>query len=112
MRLTRLVSSFAVFAMMVAGALSAQERAEVAPVQFEPPLRLKAGKEFIDTGKDIAHAGPLTVDLDADGKPDLLVGNFRGHFQVYMNIGTRAEPEYEDKGLLETEGQTAKVPNW
>lgn len=80
--------------------------------ELDMPVRLKAGNEFIDTGKDIAHAGPLLVDLDADGKLDLLVGNFHGHFQVYMNTGTRAEPEYEDKGLLEADGQTAKVPNW
>jgi hypothetical protein len=89
-----------------------REQLALAPIEFDGPVRLKAGDEFIDTAKDIAHAGPLAVDLDADGKLDLLVGNFRGHFQVYMNTGTRAEPEYEDKGLLEADGETAKVPNW
>jgi hypothetical protein len=93
-------------------AVPRREQPAVAAIEFDGPVRLKAGSEFIDTGRDIAHAGPLAVDLDADGKLDLLVGNFRGHFQVYMNTGTRAEPEYEDKGLLEADGETAKVPNW
>src|SRR5688572_8810824 len=83
-----------------AHALSAQDVPDIA-VKFDAPIRLKAGDEFIDTAKDIAHAGPLSVDLDANGKPDLLVGNFQGHFQVYMNTGARAEPVFTDKGLLQ-----------
>jgi hypothetical protein len=97
---------------MCAGALSAQEAADVAPMQLEPPVRLKAGDAFIDTGQYVAHAGPLAVDLNADGKPDLVVGNFGGHFQVYLNVGSRAQPVYDDQGLLEAGGATAKVPNW
>ncbi len=122
MRRTPLVSAFLVLVALAAGALSAlalsaaalsaAEELEISPIQLDPPVRLKAGIEFIDTGEHIAHAGPLAVDLDADGKPDLLVGNFRGHFQVYLNAGTRAEPEYVDKGLLQADGETAKVPNW
>ena len=113
MKLSPWVLVFVIFAIsLIEGGLSAQERAEAVQNLFEPPVRLKAGNEFIDTGKYIAHSGPITRDLDADGKPDLLVGNFRGHFQVYMNVGTVAEPQYEDRGLLEAEGQTAKIPNW
>jgi len=112
MRLPRWVTASALFFVMLAGTLQAQEVPEIAPIQLEPPVRLKVGDEFIDTGEHIAHAGPLAVDLNTDGKPDLLVGNFRGHFQVYMNSGTRAQPEYVDQGLLEAGGETAKVPNW
>jgi hypothetical protein len=99
------------FLATLARALSAQDVPQVG-VQFDAPVRLKAGDEFIDTGKHIAHAGPLCVDLDANGKPDLLVGNFRGHFQVYMNTGTRAEPVYSDRGLLQAGGKTVEVSNW
>jgi len=106
------VTSSALFSSLLAGTLLAQEVPKIAPIQLEPPVRLKAGDEFIDTGKYIAHAGPLAVDLNADGKPDLLVGNIRGHFQVFMNSGTRAQPEYVDQGLLEAGGETVKVPNW
>jgi hypothetical protein len=100
-----------VLGALASGVVSAQEEAN-APRFFDPPLRLKAGEELIDTGKYTGHSGPAIADLDADGKPDLLVGNFAGHFQVYMNVGTRGEPVYADHGLLMADGKTAKVPNW
>ena len=97
---------------LVVAAASAGWADETKGIQFDPPVRLKAGQEFIDTGEHVGHAGPLLADLNADGKPDLLVGNFKGHFQVYMNTGTRAEPVYVAKGLLKAGGENVKVPNW
>jgi len=89
-------------------------RGEDAPaaVAFAAPVRLKAGEALIDTGAHVAHAGPVVVDLDGDTLPDLLVGNFRGHVQVYRNVGTRAESAYADQGLLQADGKDALIPNW
>ncbi len=108
MKWTSVVSAIA----LVAAAAGAGWGQETKGIQLDPPVRLKAGQEFIDTGEHIGHAGPLLADLDADGKLDLLVGNIRGHFQVYMNTGTRAEPAYADKGLLKAAGETVKIHNW
>lgn len=112
MRRTHLLRALATCIALGANALWAQEQPKVGGVVFEPPVQLKAGEQLIDTGQHIAHAGPLVVDLNNDHNPDLLVGNFSGYFQVYMNQGTRTEPQYEDKGLLLVNGEPAKVPNW
>ena len=69
------------------------------PTELHEPVRLQADGAFIDTGEHVAHAGPLFADYDRNGVPDLLVGNFRGHIQVYKNVGTRHEPKLESKGL-------------
>jgi len=79
---------------------------------FEPPVRLKAGDAFIDTGADIAYSGPSVFDLDGDGKRDLLVGNFRGHVQVFRNVGDDAARRFEAKGFLEADGKVVEIPNW
>jgi hypothetical protein len=75
-------------------------------------VRLKAGDAFIDTGNDIAYSGPSVFDLDGDGKRDLLVGNFRGHVQVFRNVGDDAAPRFEAKGFLEADGKVVEIPNW
>ena len=63
----RTTGSIAACLLLVAS-LSAQKS-----TQLDKPVRLKADGAFIDTGKDIGYAGPLFVDYDRDGKPDLLV---------------------------------------
>jgi hypothetical protein len=79
---------------------------------FDPPVRLKAGDAFIDTGADIAYSGPQVFDLDGDGKKDLLVGTFRGHVQVFRNVGTNEARVFEAKGNLEADGKVVEIPNW
>ena len=85
---------------------------DTASSEFESPVRLKADGQFIDTGEYVAHAGPLITDSNADGKPDLLVGNLSGHIQVFVNEGTREIPKYTDRGLLNADGEEVKIHNW
>lgn len=79
---------------------------------LEAPVRLKAGEAFVDTGPHGGHSGPLLCDYDGDGRADLLVGNQKGHIQVYRNTGTESEPAFEDAGLLQAGGEDAHIPNW
>ena len=79
---------------------------------LEKPVQLKAGDAPIDVGQYIAHAGPLLADYDGDGKPDLLVGCFKGHIQVCRNVGTRETPQFKDEGLLSVNGEPVLIKNW
>ena len=97
--------------LLCAAALAASTSAQRAP-DLAAPVLLKAGGEVIDTGEYIGHAGPLFADFDGDGTRDLLVGNFKGYFQLYGNTGTNKEPVFEAKGLLQAGGADAYVHNW
>ena len=97
-----LVGSF----VMLTTSMRAQAR------DLEPPVRLRAGGEPIDTGAHGGHSSPLLCDHDGDGLLDLLVGNLEGCIQVYRNVGSAEEPEFEDRGLLQAGGVDALVPSW
>jgi hypothetical protein len=92
-------------AMLGATAASAQ-------IVLEPPVRLSADGTTIDTGADIGHAGPLFVDHDGDGLPDLLVSSFRGNIRFFKNVGTRQEPRFTEKEPLEAGGEPIRIHNW
>ena len=102
MKTTRFVAAFA----LPVALLSAQHDG------LEKPVRLHADGELIDTGKDIGYAGPLMRDHDGDGKPDLLVSSFRGNIRFFRNFGTRAQPKFTSKGLLQAAGEDIRIHNW
>jgi FG-GAP repeat len=54
--------------------------------ELAPPTRIEVAGKPIDT--DVGHAAPFIGDIDGDGKPDLLVGQFgEGILWVYKNEG-------------------------
>lgn len=91
--------------LFLAGTALAQEQA-----LFERPYRVKADDKVIDTGEAWGHCGPCIADVDGDGLPDLLVGDFSGFFRFYKNVGTKDKPIYTDKGQLQAGGVAAQVP--
>ena len=93
--------------LLLAASPTAQGRA-----QLENPVKLKADGAFIDTGKDIGYAGPLFVDYDRDGKPDLLVSAFRGNIRFFKNVGTLRQPEFAEKTVLQAGGAPIRIHNW
>ncbi|MGI9015136.1 MAG: hypothetical protein ACR2GY_12945 [Phycisphaerales bacterium] len=76
---------------------------------FEPPIRLKAGGEYIDT--DIGHAAPYVYDFDRDGIDDLLVGQFgEGKLRIYRNAGSNEKPVYESHQWFKADHEYGTVP--
>src|SRR5690348_13099617 len=90
----------------------AADPAKVSP-WHQAPLRIMVGQVPLDT-IDLSggHAAPTMVDLDADGKRDLVVGNITGYFFFYKNVGTDDAPLFSaGQPLLDGERKT-KLVNW
>ncbi len=81
------------------------------PPTLDPPFRVSAGDQWIDV--DIGHAAPLRLDWDGDGIDDLLVGQFgEGKLRIYRNVGTQAEPKFdEDFALFQTRKGLGSIPS-
>lgn len=74
---------------------------------YQDPVALKAGGVAIHVqpgyrediqGPHEARWGyvcPVVYDWNGDGLPDILTGDSRGKFMVYLNIGTKAKPELD-----------------
>ena len=56
--------------------------------------------------------GPDLADLNGDGKPDLILGNYRGNLFFRENIGTMKKPEFKKPRPLRTEKGNIKLKHW
>ena len=50
------------------------------------------------------RSSPVVVDLNGDGRKDLLTGDREGQLLLYANIGTDAAPSFSGYTLVESEG--------
>jgi hypothetical protein len=75
--------------------------------EFAPPVRLKAGDEYVRVEAP-GFAAPCWHDGDGDGKKDLVVGQFnKGKMRLYKNLG---DGKLAEGRWLEAGGKTAEVP--
>jgi hypothetical protein len=69
-----------------------------------------------DGGADLMVPGdrssPVILDLDGDGKKDLLSGNTDGQLLLYSNAGTDAAPVFSDYVLVEADGTPIDLADW
>ncbi len=67
-----------------------------------------------ENGSDLAvpgkRASPVIIDLDGDGKKDLLTGNTDGQLLFYRNVGTDAKPSFSGYSLIESSGVPIDLP--
>ena len=74
------------------------------------PVHVLAGGQPLDVERS-GHAAPFVGDLDGDGKPDLLVGQYDGgKLRVYRNTGTPGTPKFDTYTYFSAAGQTGRVP--
>jgi hypothetical protein len=75
--------------------------------QFHPPVRLTAGGAPVRVERP-GYAAPCWADVDGDGKPDLLVGQFQGgKIRVFKGLGGA---QFAEGAWLKAGGKTAEVP--
>ncbi len=75
--------------------------------EFHPPVRLEAGGSPIRVEQP-GYACPSLFDVTRDGKPDLVVGQFKdGKMQVFAGLGGGKFAKGE---WLMAEGDVAQVP--
>ena len=55
------------------------------------------------------RSAPSVVDLDGDGKKDLLSGNTYGELYFYSNVGTDAAPNFSGWELATSEGTVIDI---
>lgn len=50
------------------------------------------------------YATPQLVDLNKDGKLDIVIGNMNGYIQYYQNTGTKTSPQFSSVPTIDTLG--------
>jgi hypothetical protein len=76
---------------------------------FQEGVKLKADGQVIDV--DIGHLVPCVTDWNADGKKDLIVGQFSGgKIRLYLNHGTDSAPVFKEFTYLRAGGAEISLP--
>ena len=56
------------------------------------------------------RSSPCVLDVDGDGRKDILTGNTEGQILLYLNVGTDEAPTFSGYTLVESEGAVINLP--
>ena len=67
-----------------------------------------------ENGQDLfvpsARSSPVIMDVDGDGRKDIITGNTSGQLLFYSNVGTDAAPAFSGYSLLASDGAPIDLP--
>ena len=63
-----------------------------------------AQENSLDLFVPSSRSSPAILDLDGDGKKDLLTGNTNGQLLLYGNVGTDSDPLFSGYSLVDSDG--------
>jgi hypothetical protein len=77
--------------------------------EFQQGVKLEADGKPIDV--EVGHLVPWVADWNADGKKDLIVGQFAGgKVRLYLNQGADTAPVFKDFTCLQAGGREISLP--
>lgn len=71
-----------------------------------PPVQENGGDLFVPSQR----SSPVVMDLDGDGKKDILTGNTAGQLLFYSNTDTDGDPNFSGYDLVEADGVAIDLP--
>jgi hypothetical protein len=77
---------------------------------FSPPDGAYAQDNSRDLLVTNGRSSPVVMDLDGDGKKDLLTGNTDGMILFYKNTGLDSHPLFSGYSLVQSNGQPIQLP--
>lgn len=77
---------------------------------FSPPDGAYVQENSRDLQVPVGRSSPVVMDLDGDGKKDLLTGNTDGLILFYRNVGLDSLPAFSGYSLVRSNGQPIDLP--
>jgi hypothetical protein len=102
------------FLALLATCISSAHAFADSPHDFEEPVVLRVGDDVLNSNGRLRYPSPVIIDVDGDGKKELVVGTISGFLSACENENNSdGEPIWSEPKQIETiEGKPLKFHNW